>query len=49
VADASYRLLVVDDEPLALNLAKRVFEPETDIEVHAATSTSSSPTSACRR
>jgi signal transduction histidine kinase len=38
VAGASYRLLVVDDEPLALNLTKRVFEPETDIEVHAATS-----------
>ena len=38
VAEASYRLLVVDDEPLALNLAKRVFEPETDIEVHSATS-----------
>ncbi len=38
VAGASYRLLVVDDEPLALNLAKRVFEPDTDIEIHSATS-----------
>src|SRR5258708_30065053 len=38
VAGASYRLLVVDDEPLALNLAKRVFEPDTDIEIHSACS-----------
>jgi C4-dicarboxylate-specific signal transduction histidine kinase len=38
VAEASYRLLVVDDEPLALKLVERVFEPETDIEVHSDTS-----------
>ncbi len=36
--EPSYRLLVVDDEPLALNLAKRVFESESDIALHAATS-----------
>jgi C4-dicarboxylate-specific signal transduction histidine kinase len=35
---AAYRLLVVDDEPLALNLVKRVFEHESDIELHSATS-----------
>src|SRR5205823_4687647 len=38
VSEPSYRLLVVDDEPLALNLAKRVFETESDIALHAATS-----------
>jgi C4-dicarboxylate-specific signal transduction histidine kinase len=38
VAGTSYKLLVVDDELLALNLAKRVFEPDTDIEIHSATS-----------
>src|SRR3954469_15086896 len=38
VPEPSYRLLVVDDEPLALNLAKRVFESESDIALHAATS-----------
>ena len=38
MASPSYRLLVVDDENLALNLVKRVFEPESDIEVHATTS-----------
>jgi signal transduction histidine kinase len=38
VPKSSYRLLFVDDEPLALNLAKRVFEPESDIEVHSTTS-----------
>jgi C4-dicarboxylate-specific signal transduction histidine kinase len=38
VAGTFYKLLVVDDEPLALNLAKRVFEPDTDIEIHSATS-----------
>jgi two-component system NtrC family sensor kinase len=38
VPEASYRVLVVDDEPLALNLAKRVFQSESDIEVHATTS-----------
>jgi C4-dicarboxylate-specific signal transduction histidine kinase len=31
-------LLVVDDEPLALNLAKRVFETESDIALLSATS-----------
>jgi signal transduction histidine kinase len=31
-------LLVVDDEPLALKLVQRVFEPETDIEVLSDTS-----------
>ena len=36
--EPSYRLLVVDDEPLALNLAKRVFESESDIALHSATS-----------
>ena len=36
--EASYRLLVVDDEPLALNLARRVFETESDIALHSATS-----------
>ena len=36
--EPSYRLLVVDDEPLALNLAKRVFETESDIALHSATS-----------
>jgi two-component system, NtrC family, sensor kinase len=34
----SYRVLVVDDEPLALNLVQRVFASETDIELHTATS-----------
>lgn len=34
----SYRLLVVDDEPLALNLVQRVFEDESDIEVLSTTS-----------
>src|SRR5438270_4429941 len=34
----SYRLLVVDDEPLALNLVQRVFASETDIELRTATS-----------
>jgi signal transduction histidine kinase len=34
----SYRVLVVDDEPLALNLVKRVFASETDIELHTTTS-----------
>src|SRR3989449_516133 len=38
VPEPSYRLLVVDDEPLALNLAKRVFESESDIALHSATS-----------
>ena len=38
VSEPSYRLLVVDDEPLALNLAKRVFETESDIALHSATS-----------
>jgi C4-dicarboxylate-specific signal transduction histidine kinase len=38
VPEPSYRLLVVDDEPLALNLAKRVFETESDIALHSATS-----------
>jgi two-component system, response regulator PhcR len=36
--EPSYRLLVVDDEPLALNLARRVFETEADIALHSATS-----------
>ncbi len=36
--EPSYRLLVVDDEPLALNLAKRVFETESDIALFSATS-----------
>lgn len=36
--EPSYRLLVVDDEPLALNLAKRVFETESDIALLSATS-----------
>ena len=36
--EPSYRLLVVDDEPLALNLARRVFESESDIALHSATS-----------
>lgn len=34
-----YCLLVVDDEPLALRLVRRVFETESDIEVHLTTST----------
>ncbi len=34
----SYRLLVVDDEPLALKLAERVFEGESDIKLQATTS-----------
>lgn len=38
VPEPSYRLLVVDDEPLALNLAKRVFESESDIALLSATS-----------
>jgi two-component system response regulator PhcR len=38
VPEPSYRLLVVDDEPLALNLARRVFETESDIALHSATS-----------
>ena len=38
MAEASYRLLVVDDEPLALNLVDRVFESESDIDVHSTTS-----------
>src|SRR5256886_16929691 len=38
MSEPSYRLLVVDDEPLALNLAKRVFETESDIALHSATS-----------
>src|SRR3982074_1950597 len=38
MSEPSYRLLVVDDEPLALNLARRVFESESDIALHAATS-----------
>src|SRR5258708_17045029 len=38
VGGASSRLRGVGDEPLALNLAKRVFEPDTDIEIHSATS-----------
>jgi len=38
VPEPSYRLLVVDDEPLALNLARRVFETEPDIALHSATS-----------
>src|SRR5579859_2128166 len=38
MANPSYRLLVVDDETLALNLVKRVFESESDIEVHSTTS-----------
>jgi two-component system, NtrC family, sensor kinase len=38
VTEASYRLLVVDDEPLALKLVRRVFESETDIQVLADTS-----------
>jgi signal transduction histidine kinase len=35
---ASYSLLAIDDEALALNLVKRVFEPESDIKLHTATS-----------
>src|SRR3979411_3003402 len=38
MSEPSYRLLVVDDEPLALNLARRVFETESDIALHSATS-----------
>src|SRR5882724_9086372 len=38
MSEPSYRLLVVDDEPLALNLARRVFETESDIGLHSATS-----------
>ncbi len=38
----SYRVLIVDDELLALNLARRVFAAETDIELH----TSNSPAQA---
>ena len=38
MAQTSYRLLVVDDEPLALNLVQRVFEGESDIEVLSTTS-----------
>src|SRR5258708_12373753 len=38
VGGASSRLRGVGDEPLALNLAKRVFEPDTDIEIHSACS-----------
>jgi two-component system, NtrC family, sensor kinase len=34
----SYRLLVVDDEVLALNLVQRAFAAETDIELRTATS-----------
>ena len=34
----SYRVLVVDDELLALNLVQRVFASETDIELRTATS-----------
>ncbi len=34
----SYRVLVVDDELLALKLVQRVFESETDIELHTTTS-----------
>lgn len=34
----SYRLLVVDDEQMALNLARRVFETESDIDLQATTS-----------
>ncbi|MGZ6125210.1 MAG: sensor histidine kinase [Myxococcales bacterium] len=34
----SYCVLVVDDEPLALNLVQRVFASETDIELHTAIS-----------
>lgn len=38
MAQPSYRLMVVDDEPLALNLVQRVFETESDIEVVSTTS-----------
>jgi len=38
VPQPSYRLLAVDDEPLALNLINRVFESESDIEVISTTS-----------
>ncbi|GAC1347558.1 MAG: hypothetical protein NVSMB23_27050 [Myxococcales bacterium] len=38
MAGKSYQILVVDDEALAIKLARRVFEPETDIEVLADTS-----------
>src|SRR6266478_2435584 len=38
MSEPSYRLLVVDDEPLALNLTRRVFESESDIARHSATS-----------
>jgi signal transduction histidine kinase len=38
VPNPSYRLLVVDDEPLALKLAERVFEGESDIKLQATTS-----------
>jgi len=34
----SYRLLAVDDEPLALNLIKRAFAPASDVHLHIATS-----------
>jgi len=34
----SYRLLAVDDEPLALNLIERVFAAEADVELRLATS-----------
>ena len=34
----SYRLLAVDDEPLALNLIQRAFAPATDVQLHIATS-----------
>ena len=34
----SYRLLVVDDEPLALSLIERVFAAEADVELRVATS-----------
>ena len=32
----TYSLLAIDDEALALKLFKRVFEPESDIKLHAA-------------
>jgi len=38
VPEPSYRVLVVDDEPMALNLVRRVFESESDIDVDATTS-----------
>ena len=34
----TYSLLAIDDEALALKLFKRVFEPESDIKLHTATS-----------